>query len=65
MTYIQTDKIKFDRWIEDCPIDNPQVIDPVTETTNDNGDWCYIVPVHVLIKRDYSKQRLTVKEEQG
>jgi len=47
-----SDKVLFDNWIKNCPIDNPEVIAPVVETTNDDGEYCYLVPVHVLIKRD-------------
>ena len=35
-----SDKVKFDNWIKNCPIDNPEVIAPVVETTNYDGDYC-------------------------
>ena len=47
-----SDKIKFNHWIDSCPIDKPLVVEPVSQTTNDDGEWCYLIPVYILVKQD-------------
>tara|TARA_R100001591_G_scaffold73361_1_gene81340 strand:- start:171 stop:374 length:204 start_codon:yes stop_codon:yes gene_type:complete len=58
-----SDKTKFDDWIKNCPIDDLEVLSPTVETQDKNGDWCYLVPVYVLIKRDKYGKKLYAKEE--
>ena len=56
-----SDKIKFNHWIDSCPIDKPLVVEPVSQTTNDDDEWCYLIPVYVLVKQDEWDEEIKVE----
>ena len=47
-----SDKIKFDHWIESCPIDDVQVQPTTSMVRNDNGKWSYLVKVFLTIDKE-------------
>ena len=46
-----SDKIKFDHWIESCPIDDVQVQPTTSMVRNGNGKWSYLVKVFLTIDK--------------
>jgi len=47
-----SDKIKFDHWIESCPIDDVQVQPTTSMVRNGNGKWSYLVKVFLTIDKE-------------
>ena len=47
MNYSQ--KVLFDNWIKNCPIDGVYVDEPVSKTKMDDGQYCYLVKVFLTI----------------
>jgi len=47
-----SDKIKFDHWIETCPIDDVQVQPTTSMVRNGNGKWSYLVKVFLTIDKE-------------
>ena len=45
-----SDKIKFDHWIESCPIDDVQVQPTTSMVRMGNGKWSYLVKVFLTIE---------------
>ena len=51
LTMNYSDKIKFDHWIESCPIDDVQVQPTTSMVRNDNGKWSYLVKLFITIDK--------------
>ena len=47
-----SDKIKFDHWIKECPIENIRVEDPVSMVRSEYGKWDYLIKVYLTIDKD-------------
>ena len=47
MNYSQ--KVLFDNWIKNCPIDGVYVDEPVSKTKMDDGQYGYLVKVFLTI----------------
>ena len=62
LTMNYSDKIKFDHWIESCPIDDVQVQPTTSMVRMGNGKWSYLVKVFLTIdKEDWDNN--TLEEE--
>ena len=58
-----SDKIKFDHWIESCPIDDVQVQHTTSMVRNDNGKWSYLVKVFLTIDKEDWDNNTSEEEE--
>ena len=59
-----SDKIKFDHWIESCPIDDVQVQPTTSMVRNGDGKWSYLVKVFLTIdKEDWDNNTPEDKED--
>ena len=50
MNYSQ--KVLFDNWIKNCPIDGVYVDEPVSKTKMDDGQFGYLVKVFLTINAE-------------
>jgi len=57
MNYSQ--KVLFDNWIKNCPIDGVYVDQPVTKTKMDDGQYGYLVKVFLTINVEDWEQNHT------
>ena len=57
MNYSQ--KVLFDNWIKNCPIDGVYVDEPVSKTKMDDGQYGYLVKVFLTINTEDWEQNHT------